>query len=349
MVNILKKKIIFLISACSSYNKTKYVVKQANHRDTFTYYPFLSGDVFRRASDHVVDDLHLPFYPRRVKERDVLFVKTKYLPRFIKHMHPHIQQPYILITHNGDEEIDTSYCHFLQDDKLLMWFAMNATVPHPKLIPIPIGFGNANTGSQSVEAILEVMKEPAEEKQELLYLNFSVHTHPERAIVKRFFSEKSFCRIDAPQPLHTYLYKTRVSKFTVSPRGNGIDCHRVWESMLVGTIPILKTSPLDPLYRDLPVLIVNQWEEVTESFLETQYQHLTTQSYKLDKLYADYWLKLIDVYRKSSYSPEAMHSTSYLPRVLGCMASYNDGFLMRCNSFSSLGTSSLKERSGFTG
>jgi hypothetical protein len=31
--------------------------------------------------------------------------------------------------------------------------------------------------------------------------------------------------------------------------------------LLLGSIPIVKTSPLDPLYKDLPVVIVKDWNE----------------------------------------------------------------------------------------
>lgn len=53
--------------------------------------------------------------------------------------------------------------------------------------------------------------------------------------------------------------------FEVSPRGNGLDCFRTWEALLLGTIPIVRTSTLDPLYEDeaLPVVIVQAWTEIT--------------------------------------------------------------------------------------
>jgi hypothetical protein len=57
--------------------------------------------------------------------------------------------------------------------------------------------------------------------------------------------------------------------FEVSPRGNGLDCFRTWEALALGTIPIVKTSTLDPLYRDeqLPVVIVRDWDEITQDAL----------------------------------------------------------------------------------
>jgi hypothetical protein len=45
----------------------------------------------------------------------------------------------------------------------------------------------------------------------------------------------------------------------LSARGNGLDCHRTWELLLLGSIVITRTSPLDPLFEDLPVAIVKDW------------------------------------------------------------------------------------------
>ena len=42
------------------------------------------------------------------------------------------------------------------------------------------------------------------------------------------------------------------AKFALSPGGTGPDTYRTWEALLVGTIPIVKTSQLDNLYSDLP-------------------------------------------------------------------------------------------------
>ena len=55
--------------------------------------------------------------------------------------------------------------------------------------------------------------------------------------------------------------------FCLSPHGNGLDCHRTWEAIALGCIPVVKTSPLDRLFSGLPVLIVNSWSDLNESLL----------------------------------------------------------------------------------
>ncbi len=81
--------------------------------------------------------------------------------------------------------------------------------------------------------------------------------------------------------------------FEVSPRGNGLDCFRTWESLFLQTIPIVKTSTLDPLYVDegFPVAIVDSFEEITTAKLRDWREELG-HKFTLEmsqKLTVDFW------------------------------------------------------------
>ncbi len=59
-----------------------------------------------------------------------------------------------------------------------------------------------------------------------------------------------------------------------SPVGNGRDCHRTWELLFFGVVPIVRTSTLDALYDNLPVIIVSEWSAVSEpKKLESKWGH----------------------------------------------------------------------------
>ena len=95
-----------------------------------------------------------------------------------------------------------------------------------------------------------------------------------------------------------YLEELKKYHFIISPPGNGVDCHRHWESMLMGAIPIMKHSALDPLFEDLPVILIYEWSQVTPEFLEQQYELLKDKTFNKDKLLIDYWFKLIQETQK---------------------------------------------------
>lgn len=57
------------------------------------------------------------------------------------------------------------------------------------------------------------------------------------------------------------------STFVLSPHGAGLDCFRTWETLLLGGYPVVVKSTLDELYRDLPVLILDEWSDLTPVLL----------------------------------------------------------------------------------
>ena len=275
-------------------------------------YPFISGDTFRSIANHIVDETKQTLNPNHVKPYDIIFLKTDYVPVFFKYMHPQITAQYILITHNSDyspiylrvgnqpwQGYDLS--HYLDDPKLVIWFAQNIDYVHPKLKPIPIGIGNSYTKHGSVGMFLRATKRiPSLETRSLkIYLNFSVENNPEeRQPVMDFFAHKSYAFFAEFKPPTGYLEEMKCYRYVINPPGNGLDCHRTWEALLVGCIPVMKHSLLDPMLEDLPVILIDDWSEVTENFLMHQTRKMHKKIYKLEKIYADYWIKLIKSYQE---------------------------------------------------
>jgi hypothetical protein len=75
----------------------------------------------------------------------------------------------------------------------------------------------------------------------------------------------------------------------VSPFGAGYDCYRTYEILLMGSYPIVKSSQLDRMYVDWPVLIVKEWTDVTPHLLKHTYKTFMATSWNLDRLYNSYW------------------------------------------------------------
>jgi len=77
--------------------------------------------------------------------------------------------------------------------------------------------------------------------------------------------------------------------FVISPHGNGLDCHRTWEALCLGCIPIVKTSGLDPLFEGLPVWIVRDWSEITETNMRSKVDEFRNRTFQYEKLTLGYW------------------------------------------------------------
>ncbi len=270
--------------------------------------PYLSGDTFRSFADFVLDEAsNNNIDPDKVKNGDVIFVTYDRLNRFLTQTHPKINAKYILLTHNRDEGIPGSFASYLDDPKLIAWFGQNVELAHKKLLPLPIGIANhywpIHGNTKSIEEVKS--KNYNTTKKHLLYMNCSVATNPkERIPIYNMFKDKQFCKVAGHRGISShdaqkeYLRELAQSKFVVSPRGNGLDCHRTWEALYMNSCPVIKTSPIDSLFVDLPVIIVKDWSEVTETFLNKKYQELKNKNYNFKKLYAAYWFDIINSYRK---------------------------------------------------
>jgi hypothetical protein len=89
----------------------------------------------------------------------------------------------------------------------------------------------------------------------------------------------------------TYRAKTQYI-FSASPPGNGIDCHRTWESLLLGNIVIVMETGLEPMFEGLPVVVVKNWTEVSQENLvlwEKRFRNMPYESYR-HMLTNKYWL-----------------------------------------------------------
>jgi hypothetical protein len=60
--------------------------------------------------------------------------------------------------------------------------------------------------------------------------------------------------------IHKLMRKTM---FVPSPAGNGIDCHRTWEALYLGAVPVVLRSEYFG-EMDWPVLVIDSWSELLE-------------------------------------------------------------------------------------
>lgn len=79
-------------------------------------------------------------------------------------------------------------------------------------------------------------------------------------------------------------------KFIISPEGNGIDCHRHYESLMCGCIPIIEDNIyMRHKYSSMPVVYTKDYSEINKDFLDRAYDHITRQKYNFSKLFISYY------------------------------------------------------------
>jgi hypothetical protein len=69
-------------------------------------------------------------------------------------------------------------------------------------------------------------------------------------------------------------------KFIISPEGNGIDCHRHYEALMAGCIPIIEDNELiKEKYKGCPILYTKDYSEITKDYLEEKYNEMIDKEY----------------------------------------------------------------------
>jgi len=257
----------------------------------------VSGDSFRSYCDFAYDELDRSLDPSSVKPGNVIFVKTDFLGEFFQKIHPKINSKYIIVSHNSDYGAPGNFKAYLDDEKLVAWFAQNVDgYVHKKLHPIPIGIANKMWPHGNEELIKKYMKGNFK-REYFLYNNFKECTYFERIYVNELFKDLPYCHSSGLKDYENYLKDVASSFFILTPRGNGVDTHRIWEAFYLGSVAIVKTSSLDTLYADLPVIIVKDWKEVNEEFLKAKFLEMENKHFLYEKLDIKYWHKLIDSYK----------------------------------------------------
>lgn len=79
-------------------------------------------------------------------------------------------------------------------------------------------------------------------------------------------------------------------KFVISPEGNGVDCHRHYEALIAGCIPIMESNLLTmQKYKGLPVLYTKDYSEITREYLESIYESFLNTTYDFSSLFLNYY------------------------------------------------------------
>jgi hypothetical protein len=184
---------------------------------------------------------------------------------------PRLQNEFILVTHNSDQDIKEEFIDILENPKLRFWHAQNVLINHPKLGGIPIGIANSMWGHGDVTAVGRVIATPISKTKDF-YFYFSVGTNAAaRSLCKNTLENKGL-RFDSGAPnFESYLRHLASHKYAICPPGNGIDSHRIWEVMYLGVIPIcLRSVFTEKVNRRFPIILLDSWDNFdAEGLLKT--------------------------------------------------------------------------------
>lgn len=236
-------------------------------------YPFLSGDSYFFSCQEYFESGMVRIVPsksNRRQKKDSLFVRLCDLEKFILFLSENLDRDYsgyTLVLHNGDDVIPKKFLELLTA-RFRKIFAVNLLESSKSYCPIPIGLENRNYFTNGIPADFEKLRlsglKSPEMRTTLLLQAYSTDTNrAERESCSEIASKLDCKQLQRATPSE-YRRALSESKFVLSPAGNGFDCHRTWEAMYLGAIPILRRAHWPFINKNLPVLLLDEWDELLE-------------------------------------------------------------------------------------
>lgn len=248
-----------------------------------------------------------------------IFVCSDLLSYFVKNILDKISNKFILVSGMSIKTCPVEalaqgdFFKLINNRYLIRWCSQNNVIQnHPLIVQVPLGLdyhavytypskwkkiADGNSPLEQEKYLLDVIKNivPFYKRINKIYVNFEVNAD-------RFGQRKGCLKEISPNLLEMHQKKIKRTQtwinttkfaFVLSPYGNGMDCHRTWEALILGSIPIIKSKEFVKMFEDLPVLIVKDWKEITQKLLMDTIEKFKERSFNYEKLTLEFWKRKV--------------------------------------------------------
>lgn len=199
---------------------------------------------------------------QKVQPWDSVFVKTDLLPQTFNKL-AQINVPWHLITGNSDLTVNKDLANaMLSLPNIVSWTGNNLPKYNNKNLQVPIGI--ASSGVNSPNTFLSLPEKSLCPRPIQMCLTPLGNTHPDRQEIKNWL-QKNCYHVESHLNWQGYQDVVAVSKFSICPRGNGIDTHRVMEAILLGAVPVVMSCCLDEMYNHMQCKIIYSWQDLLQA------------------------------------------------------------------------------------
>lgn len=264
-------------------------------------FPFLSGDTFRLMAGAEYHDGVVTVRPGLPE--NIFFTQGDLLddPGLREAVEAYFatrgEKKRVLIVHNSDTTLSPTAFETVSE-LFTTVFAVNVVEESKIVRAIPIGLENAwRNKNGKLAGLLDAGPLASSDSRERLVLSsFHPATNPGvRGPLQQSLKKSRFGFDGVSWKRGEYREILRHTKFVLSPPGNGPDCHRTWEAIYCGAVPVVLSDALSPaLASDLPVLAVSSYDdflELSDRELDGLYRDMIVRP--KDKAYAPYWVSEI--------------------------------------------------------
>ena len=223
-------------------------------------FPYITGDNFSKLADFLyVAHPYSRTSPEKLPLSKVFFCESSLLDDFLR-MTKEVAPGSVLIVGNGDREFSDPKIFPKNFSTILL---QNSFISdNRRIFTLPLGIENLRIGVNGIPNRFKANVQSRDKNLELLVGPFG-DTSSERRLLNDLENIPGMevkQRTKRVRP-SAYPELLRGSTWIACPRGNGIDTHRVWESLYVGSKPIVLDNSWSRSLLSLgyPLLLSKDW------------------------------------------------------------------------------------------
>lgn len=302
-----------------SYKFTrKYMGKVENYRElisTKSFY-YISNKFY--GEEHGEIDFNSERF-NKLKDKDIVCIKTYHLKQFLEFFKNKKIQITLMTIDSDETPSDDIVNKILKDDRIIKWYSTNMIDKYlcDKIKVLPLGLDYHTQSSKHNEKYLKETSHPYSQEKQLKDISRGLPELKDRPL--KVLANYNLKNLDGPKVLGenrrdiyeklksnqwiNHYISPKIRKeywedhgnhaFVLSPTGYGYDCHRTWEALVLGSIVITKRSEFNEIYKDLPVVLVDDYLEITGENLKRWKNWALNQKFNYDKLTMKYWENVI--------------------------------------------------------
>jgi hypothetical protein len=221
----------------------------------------------------------------QVQAYDTVYVPICKLEHFVNTTLPNITKNFILMSGQNSKPPEPIprevYNVIMKHPRIVKWFLQNLSMyavdPHnPKLRPFPYGIH-----TMQPKALLEELKTPRN-KTNLIYKSWFKKSNNWN--VRRNIPNGE--QVNATE----FLKRMHESEYVISPDGDRPECHRHYEAIALGTMPITSLDPT--LYRHLEGNVI--YEETTWNLTDLEVRLPRKPVVNQRLIFQEYWMEYVE-------------------------------------------------------
>ena len=278
------------------------------HAERYPSFPFISPDTFRAMADIVIEGATL-IRRAKMSDRSIVYFELAEITgnesalsdspalQLLHHVLSELPSPPVVVMSHGDLLPKRALLQEIGDRSAKV-FAVNLVEETKKLRAIPLGLENFSLNRNGRLKDFSVSRHQAgvPAKTNDVFAAFEPDNNPEvREPLIRLLKDSRIGWNQRRVSAQEFRRAVWESHFVISPPGRGLDCHRTWESIYLGAVPVvLKTALAPSLVSQLPILAVDSYDQflkLTSQEMSELYSQVKERS--SESAFMPYWCEAI--------------------------------------------------------